>query len=42
MEGTADALDAGILQFSEAHVIGTGGFLETANQRFSIQHVPPS
>jgi CzcA family heavy metal efflux pump len=40
MEGTADALDAGILQFSEAHVIGTGGFLETDNQRFSIQHVP--
>ena len=40
MEGTADALDAGILQFSEAHVIGKGGFLDTANQRFTIEHVP--
>jgi CzcA family heavy metal efflux pump len=40
MEGTADSLDAGILQFSEAHVIGKGGYLETANQRLSIEHVP--
>src|SRR6478672_8934074 len=40
MEGTADALDAGILTFSEAHAIGTGGFLDTANQRFPIEHVP--
>jgi CzcA family heavy metal efflux pump len=40
MEGTADALDAGILQFSEAHVIGKGGFVDTANQRFTIEHVP--
>ena len=39
MEGTADALDAGILQFSEAHVIGKGGYLETGSQRFSIEHV---
>ena len=40
MEGTADSLDAGILTFSEAHAIGTGGFLDTANQRFPIEHVP--
>ena len=40
MEGTADALDAGILQFSEAHVIGKGGSIDTANQTFSIEHVP--
>ena len=40
MEGTADALDAGILMFSEAHIIGKGGFIDTANQRFSIEHVP--
>src|SRR4051794_1384119 len=40
MEGTADSLDAGILMFSEAHAIGTGGFVDTANQRFPIEHVP--
>jgi CzcA family heavy metal efflux pump len=40
MEGTADALDAGILQFSEAHVIGKGGFIETPNQQLTIEHVP--
>jgi CzcA family heavy metal efflux pump len=40
MEGTADALDAGILMFSEAHIIGKGGFLDTPNQRLQIEHVP--
>jgi CzcA family heavy metal efflux pump len=40
MEGTADALDAGILMFSEAHVIGKGGFVESATQRLNIEHVP--
>ena len=38
METTADALDVGILQFSEGHVIGTGGFIDTPNQRIGIQH----
>jgi CzcA family heavy metal efflux pump len=37
METTADALDVGILQFSNGAVIGTGGFIETPNQRFSIE-----
>src|SRR5689334_11040743 len=41
MEGTADSLDAGILMFSEAHAIGTGGFVESPNQRLPIEHVPP-
>ena len=40
MEGTADALDAGILMFSEAHIIGKGGFVESATQRLNIEHVP--
>ena len=40
MEGTADALDAGILMFSEAHVIGTGGVLDTGSQRLPIEHIP--
>src|SRR3954464_357354 len=33
MQTTANALDSGILFFSNAHVIGTGGWLETPNQR---------
>src|SRR5512143_1947291 len=37
MENTADALDVGILQFSNGAVIGTGGFIETPNQRLSIE-----
>ena len=39
MEATAEALDEGILQFSEANVIGTGGFIDTPNQRLPIAHV---
>jgi CzcA family heavy metal efflux pump len=39
MTTTANALDSGILFFSNAHVIGTGGFLETANQRLNVRHV---
>jgi CzcA family heavy metal efflux pump len=40
MEATAEALDAGILFFSEGHVIGTGGFVDTPNQRLVVRHVP--
>jgi CzcA family heavy metal efflux pump len=39
MEGTADALDVGILQFSNGAVIGTGGFIQSPNQRINIRHV---
>ena len=41
MEGVAQALDEGILMFSESNVIGTGGFIDTASQRLAIQHVAP-
>ncbi|MFN2484421.1 MAG: efflux RND transporter permease subunit [Candidatus Limnocylindria bacterium] len=41
MESTADALDAGLLQYSEGAFIGTGGFIETPNQRLSVRHVLP-
>ena len=41
MDATAAALDAGLLQFSNGHVIGTGGFIETPNQRLNIEHVLP-
>ena len=38
MEVTADALDVGILFFSKGAVIGTGGFIQTPNQRLGIRH----
>jgi CzcA family heavy metal efflux pump len=41
MDSTANALDAGLLRFSNGAVIGTGGFIETPNQRLSIRHVLP-
>jgi CzcA family heavy metal efflux pump len=39
MTVTADALDVGLLQFSEGAVIGTGGTLTTPNQQLGIRHV---
>jgi len=41
MDATGAALDAGLLQFSNGHVIGTGGFIDTPNQRLNIEHVLP-
>src|SRR5512139_733666 len=41
MEVTANALDVGLLQFSEGSVIGTGGFIDTPNQRLGIRSVLP-
>lgn len=38
---TADALDAGLLQYANGAVIGTGGFIDTPNQRLPIEHVLP-
>jgi CzcA family heavy metal efflux pump len=38
MNITADALDAGLLRFSEGGFIGTGGAVETPNQRLNVQH----
>ena len=38
---TSDALDVGMVQFSNGSVVGTGGFIETPNQRLSIRHVSP-
>jgi CzcA family heavy metal efflux pump len=40
MESTGEALDEGLLQFTEGNVIGTGGFVDTPNQRLQIHHVP--
>src|SRR6185369_14351939 len=34
---TAEALDVGLLQFSNGSVIGTGGAIDTPNQRFTVR-----
>ena len=41
METTADALDVGLLKFSNGAVVGTGGFLDTPNQRLQVRHILP-
>jgi CzcA family heavy metal efflux pump len=38
---TADALDAGLVQSSNGAMIGTGGFIDTPNQRLGIRHIQP-
>src|SRR3990172_379063 len=40
-EATTGALDVGLLRYSDAHHIGTGGWVETPNQRLQIQLVCP-
>jgi CzcA family heavy metal efflux pump len=40
-EVTSGALDSGLLQFAVGSLIGTGGFIETPNQRLNVQHVSP-
>jgi CzcA family heavy metal efflux pump len=40
-KATADALDVGLLQFSDGHHVGTGGWIDTPNQRLPIRHVLP-
>jgi CzcA family heavy metal efflux pump len=41
MDAAADALDVGLLQFSEGHYVGSGGFVDTPNQRLQVRHVLP-
>ena len=41
METTADALDVGLLKYSAGAHIGTGGWIDTPNQRLGIRHVLP-
>src|SRR3954451_8752976 len=41
MQATADAVDSGLLRFSTGSVIGTGGMVETPNQRLSVRNVLP-
>ena len=41
MDVSADALDSGLLQYSDGAVVGTGGFVEAGGQRLNIRHVQP-
>jgi CzcA family heavy metal efflux pump len=41
MTATSDALDVGLFQFSEGHHVGSGGWIETPNQRLQVRHVLP-
>jgi CzcA family heavy metal efflux pump len=41
MDVAADALDAGLLRYSDGAVVGTGGFIEADGQRLNIRHVQP-
>ena len=41
MTVTADAIDAGLLRFSEGGFIGTGGFIDTPQQRLQVRHSIP-
>jgi CzcA family heavy metal efflux pump len=39
MEISADAVDAGVLQYAESFLPGTGGFVENNGQRLNVQNV---
>lgn len=41
MQVTADSMDAGLLKYADGAVVGTGGFIDTAEQRLGVQHVLP-
>ncbi len=41
MDTSANALESGLLQYSDGAVVGTGGFVETEGQRLNIRHVQP-
>ena len=41
MDAVSEALDDGLLQFNPGNFTGTGGFVDTPNQRLAIRHVPP-
>jgi CzcA family heavy metal efflux pump len=41
METTGDALATSLVSFSDGAFIGSGGFIDTPNQRLNIEHVLP-
>ncbi|MFI6094804.1 efflux RND transporter permease subunit [Lentzea sp. NPDC051213] len=42
LESAGDAVDVGQLKFKGGFEIGTGGFVDTANHRFPVQHQLPA
>jgi CzcA family heavy metal efflux pump len=41
METASEAVDAGVLQYADSFVVGTGGFVENNGQRLNIRNVQP-
>ncbi|HMN26696.1 MAG TPA: efflux RND transporter permease subunit [Caldilineaceae bacterium] len=41
LQATSDTLDSGMIKYSDGARIGTGGYLETPNQRMAIRYVQP-
>lgn len=41
MRASSDALDAGLLRYSNGALVGTGGFIDTPNQRLPVRHILP-
>jgi CzcA family heavy metal efflux pump len=41
MEVTADAFDAGVLQYTESFLPGTGGWVESGSRRLNVENVQP-
>jgi Cu/Ag efflux pump CusA len=41
MSVTSDALDAGLVRYSNGHFIGRGGWIEGQQQRLGVRHVQP-
>ena len=41
MEATSNTLDVGLFKFSDGHYVGSGGWVETPDQRLQVRHVLP-
>ena len=41
MEATTSAIDVGLFQFSTGHHVGSGGWIDTPNQRLQVRHILP-
>ena len=41
MDATSDSVDSGLLKFSNASIIGAGGYVDTSNQRLGINDILP-
>jgi CzcA family heavy metal efflux pump len=41
METASNAVDAGVLQYTDSFLVGTGGFVESNGQRLNIENVQP-